>query len=457
MKLNSKESVALSSVVASIILTIMKFVVGARTGSMGILSEAAHSLLDFGAALLTFFAVRVGDKPPDTRHPYGHGKVESISALVETGLLFLTSIWIIYEAIQRLLFKSVEVEATWYAFAVVIISILIDYSRSKALSKVAKLTGSQALEADALHFSSDILSSGVVFIGLVFVALGTTGADAIAAIGVALFVTSAGFKLGRRTIDVLVDTAPHGLSENIAHIAQSVDGVLGIEKIRVRPAGIAIFIDMELVISRQSPFEKVRQIIKTVEENIKKKYPEADTTISAKPIALDSELITERIHIIAANHNLPIHDIVVRDKGTSKNISFDLEVNNKLSLSEAHKIASHLETEIKKELGVDIMIDTHIEPTSLHPVKSGEVSLSTRRKITQIFRGLKQNTPQVKDIHDIKIERTGDKLFVTIHCIFEDKTPIETVHAIASRLEYLAKRKIPTLQRVVVHPEPIVS
>ncbi len=213
--MNKKQSVALSSVFASVALTLLKLVVGLTTGSMGILSEAAHSFLDFGAALLTFLSVRVSDKEADEKHHFGHQKVESVSALIETGLLFLTSAWIIYEAVKRLAGGKVEIEVTWYAYAVMIISIIVDFSRSRALKRIAKETKSQALEADALHFSSDILSSLTVIAGLIFVSLGIAKADAIAAIGVALFVLHAGYRLGRRTIDVLVDATPPGLSEKL--------------------------------------------------------------------------------------------------------------------------------------------------------------------------------------------------------------------------------------------------
>lgn len=281
--MNKKESVAFSSVIASIALTVLKLVVGLTTGSMGILSEAAHSLLDFGAALLTFFAVRVGDKEADEHHHYGHEKVESVSALIETGLLFLTSAWIIYEAVTRLISGKSEVEVTWYAFAVVIFSIIIDYSRSRALKKVATETKSQALEADALHFSSDILSSLTVMIGLIFVLLGYKQADAIAALGVSLFVLHAGFRLGKRTIDVLVDAVPAGLSGKIEELIKQVEGVISIKRIRIRPAGITIFIDVTITVSNKLSIKEAHAIADKIEKKIKTQIPEADITIHPEP------------------------------------------------------------------------------------------------------------------------------------------------------------------------------
>ncbi|MCL5784137.1 MAG: cation diffusion facilitator family transporter [Patescibacteria group bacterium] len=281
--MNKKQSVALSSVFASLALTVLKLIVGLATGSVGILSEAAHSFLDLGAAILTFFAVRVGEKEADETHHYGHQKVESVSALVETGLLFLTSAWIIYEAIKRLTAGKAEIEVTWYAFAVIIFSIIVDYSRSRALNKVAKVTKSQALEADALHFSSDILSSLTVLVGLVFVLLGVAKADAIAALGVSLFVLHAGYSLGKRTVDVLVDTVPAGLPEKIRGIIHRVEGVISIKRIRVRPAGITIFIDITITVSKKLSISRAHDIADEIEKRIKTLIPEADITIHSEP------------------------------------------------------------------------------------------------------------------------------------------------------------------------------
>ncbi len=281
--MNKKQSVALSSVFASLVLTVLKLVVGLTTGSMGILSEAAHSFLDLGAALLTFFAVRVGDKKADENHHYGHQKVESVSALIETGLLFLTSAWIIYEAIKHLSTGKVEVEVTWYAFAVMIFSIVVDYSRSRALKKVAKETKSQALEADALHFSSDILSSLTVIVGLIFVSLGIAKADAIAAIGVSFFVLHVGYSLGRRTIDILVDATPVGLSGKINHIAKQMEGVVSVKQIRVRAVGTVTFIDMTIAVSSELSVDRAHLICDEIESGIRASIPQADITIHPEP------------------------------------------------------------------------------------------------------------------------------------------------------------------------------
>src|SRR5215470_6893293 len=246
-----KSLVALSSVGAAVLLTSMKVVVGLATGSIGILSEAAHSGIDLVAALMTFWAVRASSKPPDQDHLYGHGKIENFSALFETGLLLATCVWIAYEAGKRLLFGGGHVEATVWSFLVMGISIIVDLSRSRALAITARKHRSQALEADALHFSTDVWSSAVVILGLLGVWFSQrTGiawlarADAVAALGVAGIAALVSIRLGRKAVDDLLDAAPTGLLERIARAASEVEEVVGVSQVRVRRSGPETFADV---------------------------------------------------------------------------------------------------------------------------------------------------------------------------------------------------------------------
>src|SRR5207302_4533986 len=228
-----KRSAAGTSVWAAVVITGLKMVVGITTGSLGILSEAAHSGLDLVAAILTFFSVRVSDKPADADHQYGHGKVENFSPFVETGLLLLTCAWIIYQAVERMFFRKVGVEPSIAAFAVMLVSMGVDSWRSRALGRIAQKFDSQALEADALHFSTDIWSAGVVVLGLALVVVGRNlhvdwlqDADPIAALFVAGVVVSVSWRLARRTIDALLDAAPAGVRAQITDAILHVEGVL---------------------------------------------------------------------------------------------------------------------------------------------------------------------------------------------------------------------------------------
>lgn len=451
---NKKSAVALSSVFAGLALTVMKLVVGVMTGSMGIISEAAHSALDLGAAIMTYFAVKIGDRPADDTHPYGHGKVESVSALLETGLLFITCFWIIYESVHRLIDKNVEVHATWYAFAVVIISIIIDISRSRALGKVAKETNSQALEADALHFSSDIWSSGVVLVGLIFVLFGVKGADTIAAIVVSMFVFVAGYRLGKRTIDALIDKAPAGIAEMVKEITVGAEGILNMSRLRVRALGPSTFIDMAVTVNRKLPLLRVEEIIKNLENKIKEKIVGADVVIHTQLGQLNDETIVESIQILSAKHSMSVHDIVVENLENKKYVSYDLEVPGHLTVRGAHDLAEHLEKEIKKELGDEVVLSAHIEPLFHQEILSENILPEELKRLEEIIKNLVNSAVPITEAHDILFRKMGHNLFVTLHCLVDGDVPLEVAHNASGRLEFLIKDKIPTVKRAIVHVEP---
>jgi len=287
-----KSDVAATSVIAAVGLTTFKIIVGLMTNSLGILAEAAHSGLDLVAALVTFFAVRISGKPADKQHTYGHGKIENLSALFETLLLLATSVWIVYEAIQRLFFSTgVEIKPSIWAFIVMGVSIFIDYNRSRMLSKAAKKHNSQALEADALHFSTDIWSSAVVILGLIGVTIAAKvpslaflhKADSIAAMGVALIVVYVSIQLGMRTIHGLLDTAPDGAQEKIAAAAKSVPGVMGVHKIRIRGSGPDQFAEIHVLFDRTMALEDLHPLTEKVQAAIAEVLPDTYVTVHPEP------------------------------------------------------------------------------------------------------------------------------------------------------------------------------
>jgi len=286
-----KSNAAMSSVIAAVGLTTFKVIVGVMTGSLGILAEAAHSGLDLVAALVTFLAVRASGKPADREHTYGHGKIENLSALIETLLLLGTCVWIIYEAIQRLFFKTVEVDVSLWAFVVMAASIVIDYSRSRILYQAARKHKSQALEADALHFSTDIWSSSVVIIGLVGVLLARAvpsltflhQADAVAALGVAVIVIFISFQLGKRTIAALLDSAPSGMTEQIKRAVESTPGVSNCHNIRIRSSGPETFLDIHILVDGNLLLSETHSLTEIIEKKIQEIAPGADITIHPEP------------------------------------------------------------------------------------------------------------------------------------------------------------------------------
>ncbi len=283
MSASEKKSVALFSVLAAVFLTGSKLTIGLLTGSLGILSEALHSGLDFVAAAITYFSVRIADKPADADHHFGHGKVENFSALVETLLLLVTCVWIVYEAAHRLLTGRVEIEVTYWSYIVVIVSILIDYSRSRALMKAAKKYDSQALEADALHFSTDIWSSGMVLLGLVCANFGFHYADSIAALLVAVIVIYVCFKLGRRSIEVLLDTAPADHVRTVEEILRDDPQVLSFHDLGIRNSGADVFVVACIHVDPSLSIEDAHRISHEVERRIVDKIPRAVVHIHQEP------------------------------------------------------------------------------------------------------------------------------------------------------------------------------
>ncbi|MFA5881468.1 MAG: cation diffusion facilitator family transporter [Eubacteriales bacterium] len=363
-----KKSVAVSSVLASLLLTAGKLVVGLLTGSLGILSEAAHSALDLVAALITYFAVRVSDKPADDEHHYGHAKVENLSALIESILLFITCAWIMYEAVKRLFFESVSIEVNFWSFAVLIVSILIDFSRSRALDRVAKKYNSQALEADALHFSSDILSSLVVLAGLGFAKFGITYADSLAALVVAVIVIIASWRLAKRTINALLDKAPRGLDRQIADEVIETPGVAGVHRVRLRQAGGQIYGDLHVVIERSISFVDGHKIATLVEEKLARHSsdilvhfePEDDWEVVHSTIEETTRAVTR---VIEENVTLfkEYHDLEVMRGHTGTSVSMHIVLPKGITVEKARECCDNLERCIQKEL-TGVCVNFRIEP-----------------------------------------------------------------------------------------------
>src|ERR1700719_3427381 len=362
-----KERVALGSVGISAGLTAAKAVVGVLSGSLAILSEAAHSLIDLAATSMTFFAIRISGKPAEAEHHYGHGKVESVAALIETGLLFVLSVAVIVEAGRRLAgAREHAVEATAAAFVVIGGSIVVDFFRARLLYRVAGETSSEALEADALHFGSDMWSSVAVLIGLSAVALGHAWADAAAAIIVALFICIAGWRLGRRTIETLTDTAPAGAAAKITAIVARVPSVVAVERVRVRQAGGVEFVDLVVGVSRTLALDRVAALKDRIEAAVRAEYPKAELSVATKPRALDGETVLERVMVIARNRSLAVHHVTVHAIGAKLSVSLDLEVDGALALGVAHDIATELEEAVREEIGPTVEVETHIEPLQPH-------------------------------------------------------------------------------------------
>jgi cation diffusion facilitator family transporter len=457
-----KRSVAGNSVLAAIAITSLKIVVGFSTGSLGILSEAAHSGLDLVAAIITFFSVQVSDKPADADHQYGHGKVENFSAFIETGLLLLTCVWIIYEAIERLFFRRVEIEPSVWAFVVMLISIGIDVWRSRSLGRIAQKYDSQALEADALHFSTDVWSSSVVILGLLLVLTGRAyhidwlrDADPIAALVVAGIVVQVSWRLARKTVDALLDAAPAGVRSKIIDAMRRVDGVLEVDRVRIRRAGNRYFADVAVALARTVTFQHSERVAEMVRAAIRNVLPDADVTVNSVPRADRKENIFDQIRAVATRHNLNVHDVSVQDLKGHILVEQHLELDERLSLKEAHDRVTALEAEMREEVPDISSILTHIEsePATIEPGDEIVRDPAVERRLKAIA----AEFPDVLDMHEIQIKRVRGRLYVSCHCTLPDNLPLSRVHDIQTDLEIRFKQDAPELFRVLIHPEPMTD
>ena len=454
-----KRAAAGNSVLATAVITALKMFVGFSTGSLGILSEAAHSALDFVATLITFFSVGVSDKPPDADHQYGHGKVENFSAFVETGLLLLTCAWIIYEAGLRLFYRHVEIEPSIPAFAVMLFSMCVDWWRSRALGRIATKYDSQALEADALHFSTDIWSAGVVVVGLLLVIAGRAfhvgwlrDSDPIAALFVAGVVISVSWRLARRTVDQLLDAAPAGVRSQIQDAVAHVHGVLEVDRVRIRRAGNRYFADLTVGFARTVTFQQSSHLTAAVSEAVHRILPDADVTVQPLPRAPNSENIFDRIRAVATDRNLNVHDISVQDFAGHLHVEQHIELDERMTLKAAHDEVTDLEAGMRHELPEISDIVTHIEsePSTIETPEEVVSDAALEKRLKAVAAAF----PDVLDVHDFVVKRVRGRLYVSCHCTLPDDLSLARVHDIQTELEIRFKQDAPDLFRVLIHPEP---
>lgn len=449
-----KQRAALVSVAVKVLLTLAKFVAALLSGSLALLSEAGNNLGDVGVTLMSYYAIRVAAKPADDDHQFGHGKVEALAALIQTGFLIALAVFILIEAIKRLANGGGDVQPLPFAFAILGLSIIIDAWRWTSLSKVAKATKSEALAADALNFASDIVASGLALAGLAATRYGIHGADAVAAIGVALFVGIAGVRLGSRTVDTLVDAAPPGLSLPLRTLIAGVPGVIAVKALRLRPLGGTIAGEVEIAVSRTLSLERVAIIRDAVIAAVEKQHPGAILAVAAAPIALDDETVVERVLLIANKRHIPVHHVTVQSLQDGKSVSFDAELDGQMPLGKAHDFVSALEQAIKDELGMGFEVESHIEPLETGELNGRDASEETRIKVEA---ALSRRTPgcgTLFDIHDVRVRETPAGLVVNYHCLVDPTLSVDMVHHHVDALDRQVRADWAGISRIVGHAEP---
>ncbi len=458
-----KRRVALHSMVAAAAMTVLKLAAGLVSGSLGVLSDAAHSGLDLVGVTLTFFSVHVSDKPADEDHTYGHGKIENLSAFLETGLMAVSCAWIIYEAMQRVFNHSVVLRHSIWPVLVLVTSIGVDYWRSKRLRAVAMRTGSPALATDAIHFASDIWSTVAVLCGLGASWAGAQFgigwlryADPFAAVVVSLMILRMTLYLGRESVSVLMDEVPVETRRRLVHEVEQVKGVLEVEQARVRRSGSGYFADLTLALPRRFTFEHTGELVREATDAVHRALPEADVVIHTVPREARAESVFDRVRAVAARNNVSVHELSVQSHHGRLRVEQHVELDETMPLKAAHEFVCALEAEILREAPEIDAVLTHIESEPA-TIEQPEEKVEEDRKIESALRATAKQFKDIIDVHEIMVGRAGEHISVSCHCSLPDDLPMQRVHLAITELEDRFKLECPEVYRVTIHPEPVTD
>lgn len=453
-----KERAARASVLASGGIGLLKLAAGLFTGSLALISEAAHGLLDFGSTLVTWFAVRHSAKPADEEHHYGHGKIESVAALAQTALLAALSVGVLIEAGRRLwLGEPTEIVSGWVAIVVCLVSIGIDSVRWLNLRRVAKATGSIALAADATHFSSDMLGAIGVIAGLLAVEAGFPTGDVYASMIVAIVIINAAAHLGRDSVHQLLDAAPEGAVGKIYGALASVRGISSIQSAKVRLSGETLFAEVAIDVPRTLPQDRVRAIREAARVAIAEVLPNSEATVTAEPRSEDDETVLERVLLIAARRRVPVHHVTVQQISGQLSISLDVEVDGRMTLAAAHRIATNLEEALRDEFGAETEVETHIEPLEAQDLAGQDADAEIRQSIAERIEQCRAGMTAIGQVHSVRVRETDRGLVVSLHVLAEPSRSVEEVHDAVDALERAVKASCPEVLRIVSHAEPIAD
>jgi cation diffusion facilitator family transporter len=456
-----KNRAALLSVLAIIFLTLLKAGAAILTGSLGLLAEAAHSLMDLISAGVTFFAVRISGRPADSSHTYGHGKFENLSALVEVVLLLFACAGIIYEAIQRLFFKTVPVQASPWSFLVMGIAVAVNIILARRLRGVAKKYDSQALEAEGLDFLNDVWSSAVVILSLLLVMAAEkfsipwlAKADSIAGVVVAVLIANSVLRLGRRAAGQLLDEVPENLQDEIRQAA-SLPGVEEVRQVRVRRSGSQYFADLTLAVSRSASSEHAHQITDLVEKAVQSLLPGANVLVHIEPVQVEEEELTEALHALGERFGLGVHHIQVTEVHGRQILTVHLDIEEGLQLEEAHAKASAFEKAVSEAFPAFEAVWTHLEPVQRQTSSPIEAAFTHDKRIEKLILELPRVMGVACDIHEITLLKEKDRLNISFHCMLHGDISIQDAHELSERMEAALCAQISNLDGVMIHMEPL--
>jgi cation diffusion facilitator family transporter len=452
------ERAALAALGITAVLAATKLTVALATSSLAVLSQTLDSFLDIVALSLVFFAVRIAAKPADSSHHYGHSKAENLAAFVQTNFLFVVVVGVVVEAIRRLADSGgSQAQAPWYAFALLIGSVFVDAVRAVLLSRAARDAHSEALRAGALNVYTDLGTAAVAIVSLLLVTRGIENADALGALLVAIAVSVAAYRLGRRSIDVLMDTAPAPSAEAIQEAAARVPGVAETRRVRVRGTGEQLFADVTVAAGRTASLERAHEIAEGVEREIARVVPGADVVVHVEPVSETTGLV-ERVQAAASRtpgvhevHNVLVH--AFDEEGRRKlHVTLHAKVSPTTSLEQAHALSDAIEDEVARELGTETRVDTHIEP--LLPTSAGRDVTTRRPDIVEGVKGFALQEPDVLDCHEVIVMEAGGELSIVAHVTGRGDLPLARIHEASERIEKSIHSTFPDVGAVVIHFEP---
>ena len=448
----TSKSAAKKGILAGGVLTVVEVAGGVVSGSLGLLSSAFNTSMDFVASIIMFFAVSEGSNPPDEVHMYGHEKIESAAAIGEILLLFIVCSWIVYTAFSRLMSGGRSIELFWVAFATNFVSIVVDMFAYLNLRMSSKENRSEAIEAGALHFLNDLLIAVVVIVGLLFYLFGVRYADSIAAICIVGYIVYSGLNVVRDSFHTLIDAAPKGVLDQVKQQVLRVEGVENCHHLRVRRAGSKFFVDAHVEIDGQIPLNQAHSIASSIEEQIVKVFPDSDILIHTEPHTGEDPIAVIRNVASQMSEIKGIHGIAVEAIGRKLSVSCHLELEPEISVKSAHEIANRLEKRLNKELRNVSTIVSHLEPTTelSESDYSPKPSSRLQKRITQIS----QSLPEVRSIHEVQILIRGGRYSVTMHCTVDSSLTLVQAHAIATKIEEKIKMDDEKIDKVIVHCEP---
>ncbi|MGQ9903112.1 MAG: cation diffusion facilitator family transporter [Anaerolineae bacterium] len=452
--MNGKSGFALASLATSCFLAVIKVIVSLLSGSISMLAEAINNSVDIITSGMTLVSVKISERPADHDHPYGHGKVESLSALVMVGALFVIYITIMRSATERLITPQ-PIGSGALSLGVIAVGIVINLVRVSFLTRAARKYRSQALAAEALNFRMDILSSSVVLVAVFLSLLDPASpilvrADAVGALIVSVMALVFSVKLGRQAVDTLLDRTSLDLTQQIHDAARSVEGVAGVGAIRAREVGPQLFVDLSVSVSRALSLESSHDLATQVEDRVRDVQPDADVVVHVEPMALADEPLVESIRAAALRAGNVVHNVSVHDVGDRRYLQLDLEVSANLTLQEAHDIATRLEQTLKQEFNC-WRVSVHIEPVN-EPIIADRIreKAATVREIERIARA----HAAIQQVRNVSLNRCGERMNLMMDCALDPDTSLSEAHVVAEQFESNLRQQLPNLGSVLIHTEP---